>query len=86
LSRQAGSATSETTDEVTIWLAPSPGFLRYANKQAAECLHISLFTADRGCCLAHAWLYATMTDTDPKENEGLGDVFGAPMSHKGVQA
>jgi RNA polymerase sigma factor (TIGR02999 family) len=35
-------------------------------EQAADCLDISLSTADRGWRYARAWLYAAMTDNDEK--------------------
>jgi hypothetical protein len=35
--------------------------------QAAECLHISLSTADRGWRYARAWLYAAMAGADPEK-------------------
>jgi RNA polymerase sigma factor (TIGR02999 family) len=35
--------------------------------EAAECLNISLSTADRGWRYARAWLYAAMSSDDPKK-------------------
>jgi RNA polymerase sigma factor (TIGR02999 family) len=35
--------------------------------QAAECLNVSLSTADRAWRYARAWLYAAMADTEPQE-------------------
>jgi hypothetical protein len=35
--------------------------------QAAECLEISLSTADRAWRYARAWLYAAMADADPQK-------------------
>jgi RNA polymerase sigma factor (TIGR02999 family) len=35
--------------------------------QAAECLNISLSTADRAWRYARAWLYAAMADAEPRE-------------------
>jgi RNA polymerase sigma factor (TIGR02999 family) len=37
--------------------------------QAAECLNISLSTADRGWRYARAWLYAAMDDEAPEDNQ-----------------
>ena len=36
-------------------------------RQAAECLNISLSTADRGWCYARAWLYAAMAGDSPEK-------------------
>lgn len=36
-------------------------------EQAAECLNVSLSTADRGWRYARAWLYAAMADEDSEE-------------------
>jgi DNA-directed RNA polymerase specialized sigma24 family protein len=36
-------------------------------EQAAECLGISLSTADRGWRYARAWRYAAMTGDDPEK-------------------
>src|SRR5262245_59529295 len=40
--------------------------------EAAECLDISLSTADRGWRYARAWLYAAMSGDDPDKTEDQG--------------
>ncbi|MFL5243591.1 MAG: ECF-type sigma factor, partial [Gemmataceae bacterium] len=44
-------------------------------EQAAQCLNISLSTADRGWRYARAWLYAAMAGDDSQEKQLPPDVF-----------
>jgi RNA polymerase sigma factor (TIGR02999 family) len=52
--------------------------------EAAECLNISLSTADRAWRYARAWLYRAMSGDDSEKSCYRADVFPAPTSHDGA--
>jgi hypothetical protein len=53
-------------------------------QQAADCLDISLSTADRAWRYARAWLYSAITGDNSEKKWRLADAFCAPASHKGA--
>ena len=55
-------------DPVKAQLVELRFFAGLTLEQAAECLGVSLSTADRAWRYARAWLYTAMADADPGEN------------------